>query len=350
MPVPVPERFDELTADWFDRALAEGGVLDATVTALEVEPLPPDAGLIGDLAYAHATFAERAPRSFVVKLPAANPTSRRIGDMLGAYTREVAFYRHLAPSISADVATCYYTGEDLSARRWALVIEAIEADDIDFLAGATRAQAAAAVDAMANLHADGWHHDIAPWMPGFGSTGVGGLQPLWLQNLPVFVERYAAELPAETGSWVLRFAPQLADWSVRAATEPLTVVHSDYRLDNLLFRGDRVTIIDWQTAMRAPAAMDLTCFLSTSLSTELRRGVEGELVDRYLARLHERGVEVDTDWFRRSCDENLLWWMGQFGNNLAHLEPDDDEARRSLATMVRRVYTTALDHEVDRLL
>lgn len=352
MPVPVPDRFDDITTEWFAGALDEGGVHGGTVTDVEVELLPPEAGLLGDVAKVHVTFEDHEACTFVVKLPAADPAGRRVGEMLAAYAREVAFYRHVAPATpDLRVPRCFYAGEDLDARRWALVLEAIDADDIDFAVGASTAQAESTVDALADFHATWWQSPRTfDWMPGFDTTGVGGLQPLWLTNLPTFVERYGEVLPGRTADWVLEFAPGLAAWSERAAREPITMVHTDCRVDNLLFSGGDITIIDWQTALRGPAAMDLTCFLATSLSVELRREHEGELIDRYLDRLGERDVAVDHDWFRRSFDENLLWWMGQFGNNLAHLEPKDARVAANLRVMVERIYTAALDHDVDRLL
>jgi len=93
------------------------------------------------------------------------------------------------------------------------------------------------------------------------------------------------------------------------------MVHSDYRLDNLLFHNGQVTMIDWQTTMWAPAAMDVSCFLTTSLSIESRRQNEGALVDRYLQRLD-----------------------------------DAFEVQAALTTMVERVYTAAVDRNVGRLL
>ena len=232
-----------------------------------------------------------------------------------------------------------------------MILEAIDADEFDFSSGATTQQANAAVDALADFHARWWDVDTPfAWMPGFDGNGVGGLQSFWLGNLPVFVERYREVLPGATADWVLAFAPRLADWSDRAATEPLTMVHSDYRIDNLLFQDDRVTMIDWQTAMRAPAAMDLSCFITTSLSVANRRLNEAALIDRYLVRLSSCGIDVDRSWFAQSYDENVLWWMGQFGNNLAHLDPGDKTTQDALTTMVERVYTAALDRNVGRLL
>ena len=353
MAVAVPESFDDITLDWLQTALDEGGVLDVDLASVHVEPMHPSKGLIGDLATLHLTYQSGSgPASLVLKLPAASPDSRQIGEMLGAYRREVAFYRHVAPlATTTQLPTCFYAGEDEAERRWALVLEAIDADEFDYFAGATAGQATAAIDALADFHALWWQSPTSfEWMPGFDVAGVGGLQGAWLHNLPTFVDRYRDSLPGATADWVLDFAPRLSEWSARAATEPLTMVHSDYRLDNLLFEGDKVTMIDWQTAMRAPAAMDVSCFIATSLSVENRRRDETALIDRYLTRIGTHGVTVDADWFLRSYDENLLWWMGQFGNNLAHLRPDDEATQAGLTTMVERVYTTGLDRNVGRLL
>jgi len=338
------------------RALSESGRIDAPIAAVSIEPMPASKGLIGDLATVHIEYEQRdaldvsGPERLALKLPAANDDSRRIGSMLNAYGREAAFYEHVA-SDSSHFAPCFLNEADAEQDRWALAIEFIDGDAFDFVGGATHDQATAAVDALAALHADWWNGAAEfEWMPGFDRGGVGGLAPLWRDSLPVFTERYREVLPGETASWVLAFAPQLADWSAGAADDPLTLVHADYRLDNLLFRGRDVTIIDWQTAMRAPAAMDLSCFIATSLTVDDRRAHEDALIDRYLAALARGDVEVDHGWFRRSYDENLLWWMGQFGNNLAYLDPDDAEVARALTAMIERVYSAGHDHDVGRLL
>ncbi len=59
---------------------------------------------------------------------------------------------------------------------------------------------------------------------------------------------------------------------------------------------------------------------------------------------------MDEEWLARSYDENLLWWMGQFGANLARLEPDEPEAQAALDTMIERTFTAAADRDAGRLL
>lgn len=355
----VPATFEDLTPAWLDDVLRAGrstdGMepVDADVAAVDVEPLGPSAGLLGDLARLRITYGRgHGPATLIVKLPASDPGGRQVGTMLRAWAREVAFYREVAPaSPGARVPACYWADGDPDRSRWVVVLEDCRSDPADPDRGATARQAEAAVDALAVFHATWWQSATTfDWMPGFDTTGVGGLLGPWLEAIPVFLDRYAHVVPAPTGEWLRRFAPTLGRWSDRVATEPLTVVHADYRLENLLFDGDEVTMIDWQTALRGPGAMDLTSFVVTGLAVDARRASERELIDRYLDGLGARGVAVDREWFGRSYDENLLWWMGQFANNLARLEPDDPATQRALDTMIERTYQAALDRDVGRLL
>lgn len=353
MQAVVPAGVADLTSTWLDEALATSAVLDVSVGSMEVEPLDDSVGFMGDLARLHVEYHRgTGPSTMIVKLPTADPGGRRVGSMLRAWAREVAFYREVAPaSAGAKVPRCFHTGADDEAGRWAVVLEDIPADPVDTAVGPSADQAVSAVEALADFHGAWWGDERRfPWMPGFDTTGVGGLQPLWLDALPLFFERYGHLVPEPTGRWLEQFAPTLEAWSAKAAGEPLTVVHADYRLDNLLFVGGEVTMIDWQTALRGPGAMDLTSFIITSLTVEQRRATEAELIGRYLDRLASVGISVDPAWFADSYDENILWWMGQFANNLARLEPDDQNAQRALDTMIERTFGAALDRDVGRLL
>ncbi|MCP4222150.1 MAG: phosphotransferase [Actinomycetia bacterium] len=356
--VPVPGSFDDLTPSWLQAALVGGGLdADIEVAAVVVEPLGRSVGFLGDLARLNVTYGRgRGPASLIVKLPTTDPGGYQVGTMLRAWAREVAFYQEVAPaSPGARVPSCYYAGGDPpiggSGGRWVVVLEDCPSEPIDVGVGATPAQARAAVDALAGFHATWWASDRTfDWMPGFDTTGVGGLQGPWLDAIPLFLERYGHVVPEPTGEWLVEFAPLLSQWSDRVATEPLTVVHADYRLDNLLIGDTGVTMIDWQTALRGPGAMDLSSFIATSLTVEQRRASEAELIARYRRALEAEGVGIHPDWLDRSYDENLLWWMGQFANNLARLEPPEAEAQRALDTMIERTYTAALDRNVGRLL
>ena len=85
-----------------------------------------------------------------------------------------------------------------------------------------------------------------------------------------------------------------------AEPDRFSLMHGDYRLDNLLYDPDRtrVTVVDWQTMGIGLPARDLTYFTATSLAPEDRAAVERELVERYHAALLTHGV---TDYGIETC-------------------------------------------------
>ena len=86
-----------------------------------------------------------------------------------------------------------------------------------------------------------------------------------------------------------------------AEPDRYSLMHGDYRLDNLLFDPDRsrVTVVDWQTLGVGLPARDLSYFTATSLPPELRASTEQGLVDDYHRALLCYGVtgyDRDTCW------------------------------------------------------
>jgi aminoglycoside phosphotransferase (APT) family kinase protein len=91
----------------------------------------------------------------------------------------------------------------------------------------------------------------------------------------------------------LRDAAALTGRWAASPAQTFSLIHGDYRLDNLMFdpNGSAVTALDWQTATSGPPARDLAYFLGTSLVSDQRREHEKDLVGAYCAALGERGVD-----------------------------------------------------------
>jgi aminoglycoside/choline kinase family phosphotransferase len=250
--------------------------------------------------------------------------------------------------LRAKVPACFYNGADPAAGRWALLLEDCGPGvPTDQVAGASLDQARAAVVELGRFHAN-WLGQPRPaeWLPGFDRGPMTGLQDVVASAVPSFVDRYGERLPAATVDWLRAFAPNLAGWAAVEATHPLTVVHADYRLDNLIFTVDgTMTILDWQTALVGHGAMDLCSFLVTSLSVDHRRDWERELIAIYAELVGSTPDEV-LERFR----SHLLWWMALYANNLSQIEPGDDRGRALFEQMVVGTFTAAVDHEVGRLL
>jgi aminoglycoside phosphotransferase (APT) family kinase protein len=80
--------------------------------------------------------------------------------------------------------------------------------------------------------------------------------------------------------------------------EPFSLVHGDYRLDNLMFGADgAVTALDWQTLTIGPPLQDVAYFLGTSVEPAIRRLHEEQILRRYHSSLVDEGVR-DFDWDR----------------------------------------------------
>ena len=240
----------------------------------------------------------RGPESVVLKVAASDPTSRSTGTVLGAYAKEVRFYREIGATLGDPVAACYHAEVERETGWFTLLLEDLApARQGDEVAGAAPADAGVAVDALARIQAARWD-DLTLASTRWLNTASPLDQALLTQLLPGFAERYADRLDAAHLALAERFVPRLDAWSADTAG-PQALQHGDFRLDNLLFARDRpqrpVTAVDWQTVFYGPALHDLAYFLGCSLRVEDRRAHGEALVRRYHQALVDAGVR-DFTW------------------------------------------------------
>jgi aminoglycoside/choline kinase family phosphotransferase len=115
-----------------------------------------------------------------------------------------------------------------------------------------------------------------------------------------FIDRYQDQLADEDPVTLHEVAAVLAEWQL-ARPDPFSLIHGDYRLDNLLFGpdDDDVVAVDWQTAALGPPLRDVAYLLGTSLEPDQRRASEQALVEEYHHGLVAGGVDgydVDRCW------------------------------------------------------
>src|SRR6185312_5817207 len=248
--------------------------------------------------------------TLVVKLASDDPMSRATGVGMGAYHREIAFYRELAPRIGGPLAPCLLAEYDAADGWFTLVLGDIAgAVQGDQIAGCGLAQARIAMETLALVHA-----------PVLGEVTVGTAeflnqpnpldQGLLTQLLPGFLERYGPQISDEHAELCRRFVASLDAWAADRRP-PLGLVHGDYRLDNLLFAEERAVVVDWQTVSWGPALLDASYFIGGCLDAETRRAGERELLATYheaLTGLGVRGLSLEQCWeeYRRLCFHGLL--------------------------------------------
>lgn len=201
--------------------------------------------------------------------------------------REVAFYQQVAPLIPLRVPHLYYGAADETTGRVILVLEDFPtARPGDGLHGCSRTDATLVIDQLARFHAHWWNHsqlEAYCWLPQWGGDSQVA-QSRYVQFLGPFLQRFGSRVPKRVREVIEALATSYGAVRERLKQSPVTLIHGDLHLDNLLFaapqHGPGVTVLDWQSVARGRGVIDLALFLFESLDTPTRRAVEGDLLRR----------------------------------------------------------------------
>jgi hypothetical protein len=329
----IPQRLDELTPAWLTAALGTRLLGDARVARIACEPLGEGEGFVGQLARVRLELDRAAPgvpTRIIVKLPTAIAHNRATGEMLGAYEREVRFYRELAREVGYRTAHVFHADMDENAasrhgpaivrfvdrlpvwvirllmrvfhwlgrhsqRRYVLLLEDLAPARLgDQVAGREAGDCVTVVQAIARAQAPFWTGARldARWWVGRLDLGLRVAHQMFRDSRSAFEQRFAAQLGPDGRAfldWLDAHAPVL----LRAlhAQAPRTLVHGDFRLDNLFFDGDpEPLVVDWQGVANGPGVYDLAYFLSGTLPPHTAREDEEGLVRAYHGALVAAGV------------------------------------------------------------
>lgn len=300
--IPTPADVD---AAWLSDCLARAGHA-GTVRGFTAERI--GTGQIGlcmryrlDLEGADAT----TPRSLVGKFPSDDETSRATGVELRNYLKEVSFYRELKDRLDIRTPRCYYAAIEGEGPEFMVLLEDLSpARPGDQLAGCGPEVAHAAVVELVGLHAPSWNDAGlrgVDWLGEPTEESRQTLRMLYQQLLPGFLDRYGSRLAEDEAAIIARVAEAESGPLFAALPAPFSLVHVDYRLDNLLIApgdsGPQVTAVDWQSITLGSPLADVAYFLGAGLLPEARREVERDIVADYHHRLQRRGID-DYDWER----------------------------------------------------
>lgn len=291
MKLQAVDTVEQIEAQWLTAALQHHG-FDATVRDVTSEPV--GTGQMGSCFRLRIDYAAGdGPQRLIAKLPAADPNIRAAGSL--GYRCETSFYREFAHLIKARVPQCFLSVTDEANNGFTLLLEDLApAQAGDQIAGCSIEEARAAAVNVAGLHAPTWNAPSVrelDWaipdltaMPEF--TGE-----LMANATKQFLERYTVD--RDTAAVLQRYSDEFIAWAT-GRREPYSVVHGDYRLDNLLFSApdavDPVIAVDWQVVSSGLPLRDVTLLVATGLSTPDRRAGERGIVDAYHHRLVELGV------------------------------------------------------------
>lgn len=287
----------KIDAAWLSAILATNGI-DATIKSFKATPV--GTGQIGDCVRFTLEYdgpANGAPSSLVGKFPAEAEESKATGISLGNYFREVKFYQILQSRAGIATPRCYYTELNETTHDFVLIMEDLSpAEQGDQLQGVDVKTARQVICEAAKLHAAFWEDaslDDYVWVNG-SKDAPNPIQPDLIASLWVgFLDRYGDLVSARARKIGEAMSKHLDRYNA-LRDGPRTLVHADFRPDNMLFAtpagGKPMTVVDWQSFGYGPAAADVGYFIAGALSVEDRKANEGALLDLYAAELERLGA------------------------------------------------------------
>ncbi len=294
----VPDTLADVTLEWLADVLAEEGTQPSDpAISLAIEPIGAGAGFVGALARLRLRRQSGAECTFVVKLASPDPTVRRTLHALGLYRTEAGLYGELAPRMRIATPRCHYAHCDPLSGAMLLLLEDLGNSHRfgDAVEGCSRDDAHRVVRELAAHHAQWWKHPQLAGLPWLLARNdhAEAIIVAYRGALPLFEQRWAELLSPELIQVMRRYGEKLPALLDAPCDDAWTLVHGDYRLDNIAFAaklGGRLTVFDWQTAYRGRGADDLSYFIVGSQSVEGRRAEEPALLDAYHAALCQNGV------------------------------------------------------------
>ncbi|HEY5109570.1 MAG TPA: phosphotransferase [Acidimicrobiales bacterium] len=289
---------------------------DGRVTS--VTPTPVGTGQMADTVRFALTYepAGAGPPTIVGKFASQDEQSHATGKVMRAYEVEVRFYAEIAPRVTSRHPGLLFAAVDPDEAWFTLLLEDLsEATQGDEIAGCDVDVAAAALGQLAGLHAPCWEApDLAasPWVNRATPESDAFTASIVTGVFPGFLERYGDRVAPAHVRLLQSFLPRLGPWMARPRG-PRTLVHADFRLDNLLFTPDdpAPVVVDYQTVNWGSGAYDLAYFVGGCLEPEVRRPAAESLVAGYHEALATGGVrdypleDLVTD-YRRECFGGLM--------------------------------------------
>ena len=317
----MPNSFDvpnfaPLDVAFFNRILSEAGHTEAQVVDFNATPIG-----TGQMAECirfdlqMSTTSEATPTSLVGKFASKSAASRAAAVRFASYAKEVAFYQQFLELLKIKTPTCFYADITEDTESFILLLSDLSpARQGDQLTGCTVAVARCAVLELVGLHAPTWNkqrlfssHPLLQIKEAEKRAG----QEVYANLMTPFAARFGDRLTADQLA-IIRRAGESISPLFTAEVQPLSMIHGDYRLDNLLLtakEAPEVYAVDWQTLTVGNPLADVAYMMATGLDASERRTVEKAIVHEYHQGLLAAGV-TDFSWEDCWCEYRRMSVFG----------------------------------------
>ena len=301
LPPPPPNDPQQIDPGWLEFHLREAGVLgDADVVDLAAKGLGESVGFLSRMARITPRYSRdtaSSPASLIIKLETNDTKLRDIADRLHAFDREIGFYRDLAPEAPTRLPRVYASGVDGDVH-WLLFEDLGRLKPGDQVRGLSNRQVEMTLRHIGAVHAANWEDSALAghaWLPEHDFYFRGDFREAW----PLFRENYELRMGREATALFERLLDRQDRLDEELSGRPCTLVHGDLRADNLMLgvegTEEEVLILDWQTATRSVAAIDVALLVGGSEPPPERAGHYHGLFSGWLDTLRSHGVEGYTE-------------------------------------------------------
>ena len=246
-PLDIPERYEDVTAEWLTQALRAGGVLgEQTVNGFSIEPLSAARSRNSNLARISVSYDGEStvlPNALFAKFVSRIPANRARAADRELFRTEIALYENLGDTIPLNMPKMYFgfakEGSDVAV----LLMEELDGISkaglsVDEEWSLTKSEAFLALRELSVMHARWW-----------GDESIG--EYTWL--LPVDSDRRRKEYRIYEEAWIklrdviepalspleIRICDRLSGFLPTLMSEldqmPMTLCHGDYHSGNLLW-------------------------------------------------------------------------------------------------------------------
>ena len=359
----LPEAIKDITVEWLNETLRENGFLkDAAIVSIKKEPIGVGEGFSSEMARLKLTYDRNQadlPKTIIAKLPTTYGSISKLTHIANFYEREIRFYLDVAPLSPIRTPGVIYGGVDSENGRFVLLLEDCARYSLadPEMTGLDYEQTRLITLTIADFHTRWWDApDLLsfPWMPK-AHIDIGGrlFRKSW--DACARMEEFRNFLPEgglEAGARIHQYYPWMMD---NVPKDKLTIQHNDLRSDNIFFdpenRENPVVVFDWAMAYPERGVGDIAFLLGTSLTTDLRREVEKDIVTQYHQRITANGItdysfdECWTDYLTALLFKTFLCVIA-----FARVDISDARAMEIWSRTIKRWFWAIVDNEATSVL
>lgn len=274
-----------------------GHLFPEPIIATSINSLGEGVGLMSSIARADLTMESGEKNSVIIKCIARNHNSD-LAKGINFYRNEVNFYNYLSAEAPIAYPKALFAEVDRETQDFLLVLEDLGTETAgDQLVSCSGEQLLVAFERAAQFHGTFWERtaefdwlfyqlDMKTIMFRRDAIFRPGVQPT-IDNFPSYFDGNRADV-------VHKIAEQFAELFLKGLGGPQTIIHGDYRTDNMFMveKDGRPDIIafDWQNTTGGNGTHDIAYFCSQSADPKFHGEPQLNALKRYHETLLDLGV------------------------------------------------------------